>query len=195
MLNIHATLTLTRAAPIGARRTSLVVGRPLVRAERIVNSKMRRALKRMNARRRAGWRFDVRLDRSLASIGARLARIESRGTPDQWRQAFDDLLRTYGLAAQMAEVVGQQRDQIQAFGEAMVRFHELFSDAMRGLSDQFTQHDANEMQIWEEARDLMVQLRELIRVQVRKTENLERQVGLGQAERARHRDRRPEEKE
>lgn len=39
------------------------------------------------------------------------------------RHALQDLLRTYGLTAQIAEIMGDQRNQIQAMAEAMTMVH------------------------------------------------------------------------
>lgn len=58
---------------------------------------------------------------TIAQITAVLRAIEERLTDPggQLQQAYHDLLRTYGLTAQLTEVVTQQREQIQALSEAM----------------------------------------------------------------------------
>jgi hypothetical protein len=56
-----------------------------------------------------------------AQIVAILRALEERiADPEgQLQMALHDILRIYGLTAQLAEVVTQQRDQIQALSEAM----------------------------------------------------------------------------
>lgn len=57
----------------------------------------------------------------LRDIARRIIAFDaSLNEPDgALRTAMHDLLRTYGLAAQLSEVVTQQRDQIQALADAM----------------------------------------------------------------------------
>ena len=115
---------------------------------------------------------------TLASIQARLEQLieglaQPRALPAEIRQAVDDILQIYGYTGQMAEVLHQQRDQIQAFGEAMQRFHALL-----------TAHDQRSQAERAEIHGLMVQVRELARKQVAQLENLERTAGMSQAERA-----------
>lgn len=123
----------------------------------------------------------------LRAIEERLTTIEgqiaARSAPaPEIRQALDDILRIYSLTGQTAEVAHSQRDQIQALTEAWGMMHSLFQE-----------HDRRELLIWDEVRELMVQLRELARKQVRQLDNTERMLGMSQAERAAARDVRPEE--
>lgn len=70
--------------------------------------------------------MDAELRALLQSIERRLEVIEqellNRSAPaPEVHQALDDVLRTYGLAGQIAEVVRGQRDQIQALVDAYDR--------------------------------------------------------------------------
>lgn len=58
---------------------------------------------------------------SVAQIFALLQALDDRLTnpAGQAQAALHDILRIYGLTAQMAEVMTQQRDQIQALADAM----------------------------------------------------------------------------
>lgn len=122
----------------------------------------------------------------IDAVLAHLAHLEELAQPHplapEIRQALDDVLKIYGLTGQMAEVLHQQRDQIQAFGDAMRRFHELL-----------VQHDQQSTAERAEIHGLMIQLRELARKQVAQLDNLERSAGMTQAARAALRDVRPEE--
>jgi hypothetical protein len=54
------------------------------------------------------------------------------------RQAFHDLLRTYGIAAQSGEMIGNQHMQIQALAEAMTIFHARLIEHDRRAVQSFT---------------------------------------------------------
>ena len=127
----------------------------------------------------------------LKAIEERLTAIEdaiaARSAPaEEIRQALHDILQIYSTTGQTAEVVSQQRDQIQAFAEAMTRFHELL-----------LKHDAGSTEERSEIMLLMVQVRELARTHVQGLSDIRRAVGadLTPKERAKTRDVRPEEKE
>lgn len=126
-------------------------------------------------------------DSAHTAIVERLERMidglaQPRSLPPEIRQALEDILQIYGYTGQMAEVLHQQRDQIQALGEAMQRFHTL-------LVQYDTRSTAERAEIYE----LMIQLRELARKQVAQLDHVERAIGMSQAERAALRDVRPEE--
>jgi hypothetical protein len=59
------------------------------------------------------------------------------GTP-QIRQALHDLLRTYGIASQTGEMIGNQHTQIQALAEAMTIFHARLIEHDRRAVQSFT---------------------------------------------------------
>lgn len=88
----------------------------------------------------------------LLAIAERLTALElavdARSAPaEQIRQALDDILAIYGVTAQTGEVIGQQRDQIQALAEAMERFHR-----------RLVEHDRLAADAREEIRALLEQL-------------------------------------
>lgn len=87
---------------------------------------------------------------SLRALEERLTDLFTLATDPEGRlqQAYHDLLRTYGLTAQLSEVVTQQRDQIQALSEAMAIYlgrliehdrrtiaqHDTMLELLRGLA-------------------------------------------------------------
>lgn len=116
----------------------------------------------------------------LAQLGEALQHIATDDTDLQ--AAIDDILAVGGLLAQLVEVARAQQTELAA---------------LRGLiersitrAEQAAERGANERGV---IKDLMVQLRELARKQVRQLDDLERVVGMSQPERAAWRDAPPEE--
>jgi lipid A disaccharide synthetase len=89
------------------------------------------------------------IDRQLRQIAALLT---TRKLPSDVQQAIEDIFDTYGQVAQMREVLQQL--------VAVVR-----------------EHDNGQKQQYHDMQELMVQLRELARKQVRATADLVRAVG------------------
>jgi hypothetical protein len=165
----------------------------------------RRAMRRMkNHQRRMLWRADARLIRLLNATLARLdentahlARIEARGTPEQWQQLFRDMLQTFNAAAQTASVTRAQHEQLIALTQAYER-----------LSLSLTQHHESSSTERREILDLMGRMDLLLgslvsleRSQMRHLHDIGRAVGADQVEAELRRlqdvdtrDRRPEEK-
>lgn len=98
------------------------------------------------------------IDRRLHQI---LMQLAARGTPQDARQAIEDVFNTYGQ-------IGQMRESFGAFREALFELLNLLRD-----------HDREIKQEWEDLRGLLEQIRLLMRDQVRKTEDLARAVGDG----------------
>lgn len=110
------------------------------------------------------------------------ALAEPRPLTPEIRQALDDILNIYGHTGQIAEVIHTQRDELAAM-----------TTAVEQLQAAITAHDTRSTEEREQIRDLMIQVIELQRKQVRQLDHLERRVGMTQAERAALRDARPEE--
>lgn len=55
------------------------------------------------------------------------------------RQALYDVLRIYGITAQIGELVGNQRTQIQALAEAMTLFHATLIEHDRKAAADFNE--------------------------------------------------------
>jgi len=89
--------------------------------------------------------------------------------------ALRDIEDSYGLAGQLVEVAHAQREQIEAL---IVRLDRLMTD-MQAHDGRLVAHDRASQEERDELRGLMVQLRSLMRDQVRKTEDLTRAVGDG----------------
>lgn len=150
-----------------------------------MDARTRNALRRMKShRRRARWRVTSRLERMLRAMAAQLGRIESRGSPEQWQQAFNDILNIYNYAGQTAEVVKIHAEQIQALSEAYQRVSVLV-------------HNHREVMDLLSAMDLTLSsFTEVVRDQVRVSRDIARAVGADLTPRERRRidrDARPEE--
>lgn len=165
----------------------------------------RRALRRMKSpHRRAEWRADARVIRMLGSTlarleenSARLARIEDRGTPRQWQQAFDDLRRAYGLIGQVAEVTRVHTEQIQALVDA----YDRLSLSLKQHHESSSTDRAALHELMSEMHLLLGSLAAVARSQVRHLHDIGLAVGADQTEAERRRlmdvstrDQRPEEK-
>lgn len=107
---------------------------------------------------------------------------EPRPLAPEIRQALDDILNIYGHTGQIAEVIHHQRDELAAMTAAVEQLQQILAA-----------HDSRSAEERETIRELMIQVIELQRKQVRQLDHLERRVGMTQAERAALRDARPEE--
>lgn len=116
--------------------------------------------------------------RALQAIDERLTAIETRGTPEQWQQAFSDILNIYNAAGQTAEVVRLQHEQLQAL-----------TDAYERLSVSLKIHHESSSSERKEIKDLMGAMHLLlgslvavVRSQMRHLNDIGRAVGADQVE-------------
>lgn len=101
----------------------------------------------------------------LRAIEERMTALEEavttrRVSNEAITQALDDLLKIYGITAQTGEIIGHQRDQIQANTESLTEIRELMTK----------HHQQNKIE-YEDIHGLMVQLRSLARIQVKLLED------------------------
>ena len=115
------------------------------------------------------WRL-MTIERSLARLELAIA---SRGSIQEIRRAFDDLLAIYGNTGQLVEVVRNQHEQIQALVDAYTR---------QSLS--LTQHHESSSTERREIKDLLSALDltlgsfvEVVRDQVHLSTDIARAVG------------------
>lgn len=116
-----------------------------------------------------------RLSQIEAHLSAIAASLIHRSAPQA--QALRDIEASYGLIGQMAEVMHAQREQLEALISRIDRLLALLTthdQRLEGYS-KAADHERTEL------RELMVQLRELARKQVRTTADLARAVGDGAA--------------
>lgn len=102
-----------------------------------------------------------------AEIAERLTAIEAlirqALPPERMATALKDIEDSYGLAGQLVEVAHAQREQL----EALISRLDRVIDLLTAHDTQFQAHDAATAAERIELRELMVQLRELARKQVR----------------------------
>lgn len=120
-----------------------------------------------------------------ADIAARLVAIEERLSAIETsliggsvpasavKTALSDIEASYGLIGQMAEVAHAQREQLEALINRLDQLLTLIT-AHDGRLVTYTEASQAER---DELKELMVQLRSLMREQVRRTEDLTHAVG------------------
>ncbi len=108
----------------------------------------------------------------LRRIEQRLQVVEARGTPEQWRQAFQDLLAIFNATSQTASVVRIQAEQIQALADAYTRL----SVAVKGHDEISTTERAAIMELMSGMDLLMGSLIEVVRDQVQMSHDIARAV-------------------
>lgn len=102
------------------------------------------------------------------------AQIGTRSAPAAAvAQALFDIEQSYGLTGQLVEVAHAQREQI----ESLIRRLDALTSALTEHDKRLEKHDGTSVREREEISELLVQLRSLMREQVRKTEDLARAVG------------------
>lgn len=85
------------------------------------------------------------------------AELQNRSAPaPEIRQALEDIERSYGLIAQVAEVARVQSEQIEKQRAVGQEQAVALAEAFDRLYTLFVGHDAKEIAIWEEVRQWMV---------------------------------------
>lgn len=112
------------------------------------------------------------IERTLEALDQALS---ARAAPAE--QAMADIEQSYGLVGQLVEVAHAQREQM----EALIRRLDTLIAALSAHDQRLVSYSDAHEQERSELRGLMVQLRELARTQVQRTEDLARAVGNGGA--------------
>lgn len=144
------------------------------------------------------------LAQKVGDLVTQITAFSATTTPDEFRRALDDQLAIYGLTAQIAEVITQQRDQIQALTEAYTAQSQAVKDAYDRMTGVIERHDTSSADDRAELHDLMSAMHLLLgsllsvaRSQMRHLNDIGRAVGADQveAELRRLKDIPPEDKE